>query len=379
MQLKKITKSPEPQHRRWYEDACGTAHALELVGERWALLVVRELMFGPKRFSDLRADLPGISANILTQRLEGLERAGIVMKTKLPPPASAQVYELTAWGYESEPILQTLGRWAARSPEHDPSLPLSAVSLMMSLRTMIDPLRAKGIDATTKTNIGAREIYLRALEDNSVQVFPEYTGALAVYYDKEYAGTDAEEVYAKAQEVVPDTLTVLEKSAAEDVDSLAVTKETADSKGLKTIEDLKAVAGDLTLAAQPEFKERPQGVVGLEKVYGVTFGSFRPLTGQAVMQALVNGQADVANVFSTDPGIAANNLVVLEDTKRVFGSQNIVPLVRADKADQVKDALNAVSAKLTTDAVTQMLKQTDIDKKDPKAVAEEFLKANGLG
>jgi osmoprotectant transport system substrate-binding protein len=97
------------------------------------------------------------------------------------------------------------------------------------------------------------------------------------------------------------------------------------------------------------------------------------------MQALVNGQADVANVFSTDPGIAANNLVVLEDTKRVFGSQNIVPLVRADKADQVKDALNAVSAKLTTDAVTQMLKQTDIDKKDPKAVAEEFLKANGLG
>lgn len=165
-------------------------------------------------------------------------------------------------------------------------------------------LRAKGIDATTKTNIGAREIYLRALEDNSVQVFPEYTGALAVYYDKAYAGTDAEEVYAKAKEVVPDTLTVLDKSAAEDVDSLAVTKETADSKGIKTIEDLEAVAGDLTLAAQPEFKERPQGVVGLEKVYGVTFGSFRPLTGQAVMQALVNGQADVANVFSTDPGIA---------------------------------------------------------------------------
>ncbi|MGG5259251.1 ABC transporter substrate-binding protein [Phycicoccus avicenniae] len=240
-------------------------------------------------------------------------------------------------------------------------------------------LRAKGIDATTKTNIGAREIYLRALEDNSVQVFPEYTGALAVFYDKSYSGTDPDEVYKKAQEVIPDTLTVLDKSAAEDVDSLAVTKETADSKNLKTIEDLKAVSGDMTLAAQPEFKQRPQGVVGLEKVYGVTFGTFRPLTGQAVLQAVVNGQADVANVFSTDPGIAANNLVVLEDTKKVFGSQNIVPLVRADKADQVKDALNAVSAKLTTDAVTQMLKQTDIDKKDPKAVAEEFLKANGLG
>ncbi|QIM22170.1 ABC transporter substrate-binding protein [Phycicoccus sp. HDW14] len=240
-------------------------------------------------------------------------------------------------------------------------------------------LRAKGIDATTKTNIGAREIYLRALEDNSVQVFPEYTGALAVFYDKSYSGTDATEVYDKAKSVIPKTLTVLDKSAAEDVDSLAVTKKTAESKNLKTIEDLKAVSGDMTLAAQPEFKQRPQGVVGLEKVYGVTFGTFRPLTGQAVLQALVNGQADVANVFSTDPGIAANDLVVLEDTKKVFGSQNIVPLVRADKADQVKDALNAVSAKLTTDAVTQMLKQTDIDKKDPKAVAEEFLKANGLG
>lgn len=240
-------------------------------------------------------------------------------------------------------------------------------------------LRAKGIDATTKTNIGAREIYLRALEDNSVQVFPEYTGALAVYYDKTYAGTDADEVYAHVKEVIPKTLTVLDKSAAEDVDSLAVTKETADAKKLSTIEDLKAVAGDLTLAAQPEFKKRPQGVVGLEKVYGVTFGTFRPLTGQAVVQALLNGQADVANVFSTDPAIAANNLVVLQDTKRVFGSQNIVPLVRADKADEVKAALDAVSAKLTTDAVTQMLKQTDIDKKDPKTVAADFLKANGLG
>jgi osmoprotectant transport system substrate-binding protein len=239
-------------------------------------------------------------------------------------------------------------------------------------------LRAKGVDATTKTNIGSREVYLRALEDNSVQVFPEYTGALAVYYDKSYDGTDPDEVYAHVKEVIPDTLAVLEKSAAEDVDSLAVTQETADAKNLKTIEDLKGIAGDLTLAAQPEFKERPQGVVGLKKEYGITFGSFRPLTGQAVLQALVNGQADVANVFSTDPGIAANNLVVLEDTKKVFGSQNIVPLVRADKVDQVKDALNAVSAKLTTDALTQMLKKTDIDKQDPKAVAAEFLKANGL-
>lgn len=240
-------------------------------------------------------------------------------------------------------------------------------------------LNAKGINASTKLNIGSREIYLRALEDDSVQVFPEYTGALAFNYDKEYTGTDPEEVYTHVKEVLPDTLTVLDKSAAEDNDSMVVTRETATSKNLTTIEDLAAVAGDLTLTAPPEFKERPQGIPGLDKTYGITFKSFRPLTGQGIVQALKNGQADVANIYSTDPAIAANDFVALEDTKKLFGSQNIVPLVRADRAEDVSAVLNAVSAKLTTESIAQMLKQTDIDKKDPKAVAMEFLEANGLG
>jgi DNA-binding HxlR family transcriptional regulator len=155
--------------RRSYEDACGAAHALDLVGERWALLVMRELLLGPKRFSDLRADLPGISANILTQRLEGLEAAGILIRRKLPPPASAQVYELTPWGYESEPIFQALGRWAVRSPHHDPSLPLSAVSLLLSFRTMLDPHRAEGLDARIGLRIGA-ETFLTHVADGRIEV-----------------------------------------------------------------------------------------------------------------------------------------------------------------------------------------------------------------
>lgn len=122
---------------RWYDDACGTALALEFVGERWSLLIMRELMLGPRRFSELRATLGGISANILTQRLESLEGIGVLHKRKLPPPASVQVYELTPWGYESEPIFQEMGRWATRSPLHDPMLPLSPVSAMLSLRTML--------------------------------------------------------------------------------------------------------------------------------------------------------------------------------------------------------------------------------------------------
>src|SRR3546814_2392055 len=95
---------------------------------------MRELMLGPKRFSDLRADLPGISANVLTQRLEGLESSGLLARRKLPAPASTQVYELTEWGYEAEPIVQSLGSWAARSPQHDPALPISATSLMTRCR-----------------------------------------------------------------------------------------------------------------------------------------------------------------------------------------------------------------------------------------------------
>jgi DNA-binding HxlR family transcriptional regulator len=147
MKLQKETDRPRIVHGRWYDDACGTAFALELVGERWALLIVRELMFGARRFSDLRGGLPGISAKVLTERLDGLERAGIVRRRHLPPPAAAQVYELTAWGYQAEPVLQELGRWAAMSPDHDPTLPLSAASLIISFRTMFDPPRADGLTA----------------------------------------------------------------------------------------------------------------------------------------------------------------------------------------------------------------------------------------
>ena len=123
------------------------AHALELIGERWALIVLRELLLGPKRFGELRADIPGISANTLTQRLEGLEANGLLVRRKLLPPANAQVYELTEWGYQVEPISQALGRWATRSPLHDPAAPISAVSVLLSFRTMFHRGRARGIDA----------------------------------------------------------------------------------------------------------------------------------------------------------------------------------------------------------------------------------------
>ncbi|MDP2357574.1 MAG: winged helix-turn-helix transcriptional regulator [Beijerinckiaceae bacterium] len=166
MSLEKITHPLEPARKRSYDDACAAAHALDLVGERWALLVMRELMLGPKRFTDLRATLPGISANVLTQRLEGLEAAGIAVRRELPPPAASRVYELTDWGYEAEPIFQALGRWAARSPLHDPTLAFSTNSLILSLRTMFCAENAKSFSARIGLRIGFESF--QAVVDNGV-------------------------------------------------------------------------------------------------------------------------------------------------------------------------------------------------------------------
>lgn len=147
MELEKITKLRQNKDKRRYEDACGLAHAMELLGERWAMLVLRELAYGPRRFSELKADLAGISANVLAQRLAELEARGLVRKTKLPPPASIQVYEATEWGLEVVPLIASLGRWAARSPWHNPTLRMSHVSVVMSLQTLISPERADGLRA----------------------------------------------------------------------------------------------------------------------------------------------------------------------------------------------------------------------------------------
>lgn len=157
----KSEKTTEPSEhrigRRIYDDLCGSAHALELIGERWAPLVMRELMLGPKRFRDLRAGLPGLSATVLTQRLEKLLEVGLVTRRALPPPASAHVYELTAWGYDAEPWMNAMGRWASRSPLHD-GAHFSPVSLALSMRTNFDPEKAQGFAARIALHVGGEEL-----------------------------------------------------------------------------------------------------------------------------------------------------------------------------------------------------------------------------
>jgi osmoprotectant transport system substrate-binding protein len=234
-------------------------------------------------------------------------------------------------------------------------------------------LEAEGMTVKRQFNIGSRETYLKAITGGEVDVLPEYTGSLLNYFDKDAKVTAPDEVFAALQTALPEGLSVLDKSAAEDKNSLVVTQDTASQWSLKAIPDLAAHQTELSIGAPPEFKTRQQGLVGLESVYNIVPNEFRPLQSQASVEALKNGQVKAANIFSTDPSIVANGFVVLEDPQALFGSDNVVPLVRTEKADSLKEALNAVSAKLDTPALADMVKQVVVDKKDTAEVAKTWL------
>lgn len=139
---------------RTIEDGCGIAHASDLLGQRWALLVVRELLLGPKRFTDLRSGIPDVSPNVLGQRLKELEHSGIVQRRKLAPPAAVQVYELTEWGRELEPVILSLGRWASGSPSFPVGAEMGPDSLVLALKTAFEQEKADGLEATYELRLG---------------------------------------------------------------------------------------------------------------------------------------------------------------------------------------------------------------------------------
>jgi DNA-binding HxlR family transcriptional regulator/putative sterol carrier protein len=151
--------------KRSYGEACRFAYALDMVGERWALLVVRELLLGPKRFTDLRAGLPHASPNILAERLRELERVGVLHRRKLPPPAAAQVYELTEWGRELEPVVTELGAWGARSPLPPEHREIGADSIVLALRSLFDPAVAAELEASYELLLGEERFHVTVARD----------------------------------------------------------------------------------------------------------------------------------------------------------------------------------------------------------------------
>jgi osmoprotectant transport system substrate-binding protein len=242
-------------------------------------------------------------------------------------------------------------------------------------------LGAKGVKVAKKLNIGAREAYIPALQDGSIDLIPEYTGVLTQYFNKSAKATDSDGVYAELKAALPATLTVLDKSAAEDKDALVMKKSKADELGVKSIADLASKSKNLTAGGPPEWKTRLTGLPGFKKIYGVEFKTFRALDagGPLTVQALKNGQIDAGDLFTTDPNIPANGFVALEDPKSMFAAQNVVPLITKSKSNPtIEGALNAVSAKLDTATLTALLTQVVVDKKDASVVAKDFLSKSGL-
>ena len=218
-------------------------------------------------------------------------------------------------------------------------------------------LEAKGISVETKLNIGSREVYIPALLDGSIDLLPEYAGATLSYLDKKSTAHSPEEVATALKAALPEGVSMLTPSAAQDGDTISVTRATAEKYKLKTIADLKPHAAEMVLGGPPEWKMRKEGVIGLKEVYGLEFSSFKALDvgGPLTVSALANGQVQVANLFSTDPAIAVNDFISLDDANSLFPAQNIVPVIAAPKvSDVVTTTLDAVSAALTTQDLIEM-------------------------
>ncbi|MGW6904875.1 ABC transporter substrate-binding protein [Streptomyces sp. NPDC054940] len=242
-------------------------------------------------------------------------------------------------------------------------------------------LQEAGVKVTVRPNLGTREILIPALKGGDIDLLPEYQGALLHYVAPKATATEEGEMQNALTIALPSGLQVLPYGMAEDSDAFVVTRETAQKYGLTSLADLKKQNGKLVIGAAPEVKKREVGAVGLKDVYGVEFKEFKSLdsSGPLVKGALKKGDVDVANLFTTDTDIQANDWVVLTDPKNLIPGQHIVPLIADRKADStVRKALAELGNALTTAQLTELNRQVDKDKKDPEDVANAYAEEHGL-
>jgi osmoprotectant transport system substrate-binding protein len=244
-------------------------------------------------------------------------------------------------------------------------------------------LQKKGVKVTTKLNIGAREVYYPQVEKGAISIIPEYNGnLLAVEVDKTSNAKTTAQVNAALAAKLPSSLIVLNSAPAQDSDSVTVTAATAAKYHLKTIADLKPYASGMVLGGPPEWKTRSDGVPGLKANYGLTFKAFDPLdtSGPITLSALQSGKVQAADVFTTTPQIVTDKLVSLADPKFNFAAQNVIPLVyKPALTPTISATLNAVDAKLTTQALLQMDNAVITEKANYTTVAQGFLQSIGMG
>ncbi|MVA75298.1 glycine/betaine ABC transporter substrate-binding protein [Auraticoccus sp. F435] len=243
-------------------------------------------------------------------------------------------------------------------------------------------LEAAGVPASTRPNIGSREVYLTALQDGSVSVVPEYTGNLLLYYDANSPASTPEEIEAALEEVLAEEQLVLgTPSSAADQDVYVVTGEYSQTHGITSLADLTKVDDEAVLGGPGELAERSYGPPGLAEIYGVEFAEFRPYDAPAVkIKDLNDGKIQVATFFTTEAAIGDNGYVALEDPEGMILPQNVAPLMASAVADNpaAVEALDAVSAALTTEDLTALNKSVDADRRNPDEVAAEWLAGKGL-
>lgn len=294
--------------------------------------------------------------------------------------AISTALSLTGCGGGSDPLANDKGDTSAGA---DSALIIGSADFAESqiiANIYSQALQNAGVKVKEQFNIGSREVTMAALKDGSLDVMPEYSSSLLKYLDQKSTASAADEVQKELTAKLPKELSLLDVSEAADNDVVAVTKATAEKYNLTKISDLAAIGSQITLGGPPEWKTRVNGVIGLHDLYGITFKEFVTLDagGPLTMTALTSGQVQAGDIFSTDPGIEANNLVVLKDDKSLFAAENVVPVITSARASEVvKKTLNGVSAKLTTDDLITMngkaatgAKQSDI--------AKEWLKSVGL-
>jgi osmoprotectant transport system substrate-binding protein len=239
-------------------------------------------------------------------------------------------------------------------------------------------LRNAGATVATHRRIGSREAYVKALQDGSLSVVPEYSGNLLYYLDTAATATTSDEVYSALRQKAPSSLAVLAKSQAEDKDVLVVSPATAQQLGLRSMADLGPKCPQLVLGAAGEWKGRWEKKI--KDLYRCTFKEIRTTdaAGPVTVNALKDGSVQVANLFTTASAIKANNFVQLADPKQMYPAQDVVPLVRKDVLnDKQRQALDALSAALNTDNLTQMVRRVEVDKENASDIAAEFLKQMG--
>ena len=248
-------------------------------------------------------------------------------------------------------------------------------------------LEDRDFDVERNLNIGSREVYFPALQAGELDLFPEYIGATHAFLAAGQDGSEAEaisgveELRSATEELLSEELTLLESSEAQDQDALAVTQETADEFGLETTSDLAEVDDQFVIGGPPEEETRPTGLPGLQEVYGLEFSEFRTLDagGPLTREALRSGEVDVARVFSTQGFIEEDNLVILEDDEGLVPAENITPIARTSIAcDDVVSALNETSAALTTESLTNLNFQVEVENANPEDVATQYAEEQGL-